>query len=66
MQTLTPADKDYWKQIVASSNQLGIKLLAGFQGPGKAGNVVFSPTSIFTVLCLLYNGACNNTLCRDC
>ncbi|MBS2010780.1 MAG: serpin family protein [Cyanobacteria bacterium SZAS TMP-1] len=61
MQTLTPADKDYWKHIVASSNQLGIKLLPGFQGPGKAGNVVFSPTSIFVVLCLLYNGACGNS-----
>jgi serpin B len=61
MQTLTPADKDYWKQIVASSNQLGLKLLPSFQGPGKAGNVVFSPTSIFVTLCLLYNGACGNT-----
>jgi serine protease inhibitor len=61
MQTLSPADKDYWKQIVASSNQLGIKLLPSFQGPGRAGNVVFSPTSIFVTLCLLYNGACGNT-----
>jgi len=61
MQTLSPADKDYWKHIVASSNQLGIKLLPGFQGPGKAGNVVFSPVSIFVTLCLLYNGACGKT-----
>jgi serine protease inhibitor len=61
MQTLSPADKDYWKQIVAASNQLGLKLLPSFQGPGRAGNVVFSPTSIFVTLCLLYNGACGNT-----
>jgi len=61
MQTLSPADKDFWKHIVAAGNQLGLQLLPSFMGPGSAGNVVFSPTSVFVLLCLVYNGACGNT-----
>jgi serine protease inhibitor len=61
MQTLSPTDKDYWKQIVASSNQLGLRLLPQLQGPGGNDNVVISPTSIFVILSMLYNGACGNT-----
>jgi len=61
MQTLSPADKDYWKHIVSSGNRLGLGMLSGFQGPGRAGNVVFSPTSLFVILCMLYNGACGST-----
>ncbi|MBU6450692.1 MAG: serpin family protein [Cyanobacteria bacterium REEB67] len=61
MQTLSPTDKDYWKQIVASSNRLGLRLLPHLQGPNSNGNVVISPTSIFVILSMLYNGACGNT-----
>lgn len=60
-QTLLPSDKDYWKHIVASNNQFGIDVLKTLAMARPTSNVVLSPTSIFLIACMLYNGAGGNT-----
>ncbi len=64
MQTLhpiDPSDKDYWKHIVQMNNGFGIELFKQVAMAKPQDNIFMSPTSIFLVLCMLYNGAAGET-----
>ena len=56
MQTLKPADRDYWKHIVQANNKFGVSLLAAIAPHYATDNVLISPTGIFLTLSMLYNG----------
>lgn len=49
-------DKDDYKKVVSSNNQLGLELLSEVEANGN-GNTFISPTSLFIALSMIYNGA---------
>lgn len=61
MQALTPTDRDYWKHIVQANNTFGVEMLKVIAQARPLDNIFISPTSIFLVLSMLYNGAAGNT-----
>jgi len=61
MQALTPTDRDYWKHIVQANNSFGVELLKVIALAQPLDNIFISPTSVFLVLSMLYNGAAGET-----
>ncbi|GGJ73579.1 serpin family protein [Virgibacillus salexigens] len=49
-------DKQDYKKITSANNQLGFQLLNRVK-PNDKGNTLFSPTSLFIALSMVYNGA---------
>ncbi len=61
MQALQPTDKDYWKHIVSANNSFGVELLKTIALAKPLDNIFISPTSIFLLMSMLYNGAAGDT-----
>lgn len=66
MQALTPTDRDYWKHIVQANNSFGVEMLKVIALARPLDNIFVSPTSIFLILSMLYNGAAGETAQQIC
>lgn len=64
MQALAPTDNDYWKHIVKANNSFGVDFLKTIALAKPLDNIFISPTSIFLLTCMLYNGAAGNTFAQ--
>lgn len=60
-ETMKPTDKDYWKHIVSSNNLFGVDLFKTQAMENPTSNVIISPTAVYLLLSMLYNGAGENT-----
>ncbi len=60
-QALLPTDRDYWKHIVQANNSFGVEVLKTIALDRPIENIFISPTSLFLVLSMLYNGAAGET-----
>ena len=60
-ETMRPTDKDYWKHIVTSSNLFGVDLFKTQAMENPSSNVIISPTAVYLMLSLIYNGAAGSS-----
>lgn len=60
-ETMQPTDKDYWKHIVTSNNLFGVDLFKTQAMENPSSNVIISPTAVYLLLSMLYNGAAQSS-----